>query len=39
MFFIFTNIHVKFRANHILITIRFINLFLYIILDYKNFEI
>ena len=29
------NIHVKFHSNRILFTIRLINLFLYILLDYK----
>ena len=39
MFFIFLiNIYVKFRVNKILFTIRFINLILYIILDYKNLK-
>ena len=32
------NTHIKFHVNWILFTIRFINLFLCIILDYKNLK-
>ena len=33
------NMHIKFRSNRMLFTIKSINLFLYIILDHKNLKL